>query len=132
MGLFSKSKKELRNFGVIMAVALAIIASILLWKDRSAWPYLYGIAGFFLVAGLAFPRLLAPIEWLWMKFARIMGIITTSIILSVAYYFVVTPIGIIMKIAGRDPLHRRFDRRAKSYWIPVDPDGPAGRPEKPY
>lgn len=115
-----------------MAVALAIIASILLWKDRSAWPYLYGIAGFFLVAGLAFPRLLAPIEWLWMKFARIMGIITTSIILSVAYYFVVTPIGIIMKIAGRDPLHRRFDRRAKSYWIPVDPDGPAGRPEKPY
>ncbi len=132
MSVFSKSTKELRTFGVIMAVTLAIIGSILLWKDNTAWPYLYAAAAFFLVAGLTFPRILAPVEWLWMKFARIMGIITTSIILSIAYYFIVTPVGIIMRIAGRDPLHRRLGRRARSYWIPVDADGPAGRPDKPY
>ena len=72
MGMFSKSNKELRTFGLTLAVAFAILASILLWRDKASWPYLYAAAGFFLVAGLALPRLLAPIEWVWMKLARIM------------------------------------------------------------
>jgi hypothetical protein len=132
MNVFSKSKKQLRHFGLVMAIAIAVLASVLLWRGNTAWQYLYAVAAVFFITGLTFPRVLAPVEWLWMKFARIMGIITTSIILSIAYYFVVTPIGIVMRIAGRDPLRRRFARRAKSYWMPVDPDGPAGRPDKPY
>lgn len=132
MSIFSKSKRELRNFGFVMAAAFAVLASILLWRDRAAWPYLYVIAGFFLVAGIVFPRILAPIEWIWMKFAGIMGVIMTHVVLSVAYYLIVTPIGIIMKLAGRDPLHRKFDKKAISYWLPVDPKGPSSRPEKPF
>jgi hypothetical protein len=132
MSVFSKSRKELRNFGFVMAVALAAIASIVLWQDKTAWPYLYALAGFFLVAGIAFPRVLAPIEWLWMKFAGIMGVIMTHVILGVAYYLIVTPIGVVMKLTGRDPLNRKFDKEAASYWLPVDPKGPSSRPEKPF
>ncbi len=132
MSKFSKNTTELRKFGVTMAIAFAVLASFLLWRDKAVWPYLYGLAGFFLIAGLALPRMLAPIEWLWMKFARVMGIIMTHVILAVAYYVVIVPFGIVMKIVGRDPLHRKFDKNAASYWIPVDPDGPTSRPDKPY
>jgi hypothetical protein len=132
MNHFQKSPNELRNFGFIMAAAFAVLASILLWRDKAAWPYLYAVAAFFLLAALIYPRSLAPIEWLWMKFARIMGVIMTHFVLGVAYYVVVAPIGIIMRIMRRDHLHRRFDRKAESYWIPVDLEGPTSRPEKPY
>jgi len=56
----------------------------------------------------------------------------TRVILSLTFYLVLTPMGLIMKIFGRDPLNRRFDESAKSYWVPVDPDGPTSRPDKPY
>ena len=115
-----------------MAVAVAVLASILLWRDSAAWPYVYAVAALFLLVGLVFPTLLAPIEWLWMAFARVMGIIMTDVVLGIAYYLMVTPIGLIMRLIGRDPLHRKFDKKSESYWRPVDPHGTASRPEKPF
>ena len=46
-----------------------------------------------------------------------LGWVMSHLILGVIYYLVVTPIGLALRAAGRDPLHRRFDRDAKSYWI---------------
>jgi hypothetical protein len=127
-----KTSAELRKFGLVMAVAFGLLGVVLLWRDKAAWPYLCAIGGFFLIMGLAWPRGLTPIEWLWMKMAHILGQIMTRVILSLAFFLVITPIGLIMKLFGRDPLYRKFDPEASSYWTPVDPDGPTSRPEKPY
>lgn len=132
MSIFDKSKRELRKFGVTMGCAFAVFGGLFLWRAKPVWPYLFGIAAFFLIFGLLLPRLLAPIEWAWMKMAHFLGQIMTRVILSLAFYLVITPLGLIMKLFGKDMLHRRFDSSVSTYWVPVDPEGPTSRPDKPY
>ena len=132
MSIFDKSSKELRKFGIVMTVGFGIIGSILLWKSHDTWRYFYGIGGFFLLFGLVFPKVLAPIEWVWMKFAHALGIVMTYILLTVTYFVVITPIGLAMKLFGKDPLHRKFDKSLNTYWVDVDPGGPTSRADKPY
>ena len=128
----SQEKRRLRNFGITMAVVLSIIGTVLLWYNRPAMPYLFGIAAVFLICGLGFPKLLSPIEWAWMKLAFILGSITTRIILVIVYYLAVTPIGLLRQLFCKDPLDIKIDKNAESYWKPVDPKGPKSRPYKPY
>ncbi len=130
--MMKKSAGELRKFGLVTAAALTVLGAIFLWRHESAWPYLFGVAGFFLLSGLVIPRILAPIEWLWMKIAHVIGIMMTYVLLTLTYYIVITPVGLIMRLVGNDPLKRKFEPEADSYWVKVDPEGPTGRPEKPY
>lgn len=132
MDMFKKTSRELRKYGITMAIACAVFGSIFWWKDHHLWQYFYGISGFFLVFGLILPKALAPIEWGWMKVAHAMGIVMTYILLTLTYLLVITPIGLLMKILGKNPLKRKFDPQAATYWVTVDPEGPTSRPDKPY
>jgi len=127
-----KTNKELRKFGITLAIAFAILGGLLFWRDKPAGPYLFIISGLFLVTGLIIPRLLSPVEWGWMKIAHALGYVMTRLLLTITFYIMITPIGIVMKILGKDPLRMRFDKEADSYWISVDPDGTTGRVDKPY
>lgn len=127
-----KTNKDLRKFGITMAVACAVFGGLFWWQDKSVWTYFFYVAGAFLLSGLAVPRALAPIEWAWMKMAHAMGIVMTNVILILTYFLAITPIAILMKVFGKDPLNRKFDRDAASYWEAVDPEGPISRPDKPY
>lgn len=114
------TKKELRQFGYIMAAAGAIIGGILLWKGRPAYPWFLGAGGFFLLAGLAVPAVLLPLQKVWMAFAVIMGWIMTRVILTILYYLIVTPIGLLARIVGKDFLERKIRKDQASYWVPVE------------
>ncbi len=127
-----KTNKELRNFGLTLAIGFAILGSILFWKEKPAGPYLLYVAAAFLVSGLILPRILSPIEWLWMKFAHALGFVMTNVLLTLTFYLMITPIGLLMKILGKDPLYMKFDEEAQSYWTEVEPDGPTSRADKPY
>ena len=127
-----KTKSELRKFGLTIGIAFAVLGGLLFWRDKSFWIYLEFVAAAFILGGLFLPQVLRPVEHIWMKAARVMGIVMTNVILTLAYFLVVSPMALIMKLFGRDPMSRTFDRSASSYWIPVDPDGPTGRPDKPY
>jgi len=123
---------ELRNFGITMACALAIFGGLFLWRAKPVWPYLFLAGGIFLALGLLVPRALAPVEWAWMKFARFLGRVMTTVILTLTFYLMITPIGLLKRLFAGDALKRKFDRKASSYWISSEPDGPASRPEKPF
>lgn len=127
-----KSIRELRKFGITMAVPLALLSGLFWWRDSAAWPYLLGLAWLFLLMALIAPQMLSPIEWVWMKFAHYLGIAMTYVVLTLTFYLVVTPMGLLMRLLGKDPMERKFERNRKSYWIPVQPDGPHTRPDKPY
>lgn len=127
-----KSLKELRKFGITMAVAFGIIGALFLWRDKSVWPYLFGLSGFFVVFGLILPRVLQPIEWAWMKMAQAIGSVMTRIILTLTFFLVITPLGLIRRLFNKDPLEIKFRRPVESYWVAVEKDGPTSRPEKPY
>ena len=130
--MVKKTTKELRKFGFIMASAFALIGCLMLWRDKPLWIYFLGTGGFFLIFGLILPRVLAPIEWAWMKLAYALSIIMTHILVTLTFYLIITPMGLIMRLLGKDPLQLKFDKSKKSYWIDVDPNGACSRPDKPY
>lgn len=127
-----KTKKELRSFGYVMAGAFAIIGAIVWWKDGWATPYVFGVAGFFLFTGLVIPQVLRPLEWAWMKLAVILSFVMTRVILTLAFFLMITPFGLVMRLFGKDLLSLKFDKSKDSYWVPVESDGPGTRFTKPY
>ena len=123
---------RLRKFGLIMAAAFAVVTALLLLRGVGAWPYTAGIAGFFLLAGLLLPGLLGPVEWVWMKFAHVLGFVVTNVLLTLVFFIGVTLTGLVMRLLGKDPLGLGSSGDRDTYWHEVDPDGPCGRPDKPY
>jgi hypothetical protein len=128
----TKSAGELRKFGVIMAIPLALIGILMLWRGRLLGPYVIALAALFLIFGMLFPKLLDPVERIWMTFARVLSIIMTHVLLTLTFFLIITPFGLAMRFLGKDILHKRFDSKTESYWVPVEQDGPCSRPDKPY
>lgn len=115
-----------------MTVPLAIIGGLLLWREKPAAPYFIATAVFFLVSGLFFPVVLKPIEKIWMKIAELIAAVMTRVILTLTYILVITPIGLILKIIGKDIIQKKIESESSTYWVAVEPDGPCSRPDKPY
>jgi hypothetical protein len=112
--------KELRQFGVTIAAALCLIGGWLWWKESRWDGYLFVAAAAVLLPTLLFPNLLKPFHRFWMVLGLCMGLVVSSVLMIVLFYLVVTPIGLLMRLRGMDPLKRSFDREAESYWIPRD------------
>ena len=83
------------------------------------------ISAAFLIVTLLRPALLHPMNHAWMKLALLLNRIVTPIITGILFFLVVTPMGVIMRWPGKDPLRMRSDPAAKSYWLPREPPGPA-------
>ena len=128
-----KSNRELRKFGLVMFVPLALIGGLMIWRGRIEGAYwMFGIAAFFLVSGVVFPKILAPIEIAWMALAKVLSVVMTYVILTLTFYIVITPTGVLMRLLGKDLLNKRWKSSRPSFWEAVEVDGPATRPEKPY
>jgi hypothetical protein len=106
-------------FGVFLIIALWP----LLRHGSVSLPFL-GIALGFLAVSLIAPALLGPLNRLWLKFGALLHSITSPIILGIMFFLVILPIGLIMRLLGKDFLHLRFDNSASSYWIRREPPGP--------
>jgi hypothetical protein len=127
-----KTPRQLRRFGLVMAVPLGLIAAVMAWKGRTWWPAMAGAAAAFALLGLAFPRLLGPVERAWMRFALVLSRITTTVLLALTFVLLITPLGLLLRLLGKRPLALSFDKRATTYWRPVEPHGPGTRPHQPY
>lgn len=128
----TKSIKELRRFGLAFGTAMTILGSLLLWRGKAAAPWVLGLAVFAILSGVLAPRVLRPLEMVLAGLLRAVMTAVTYVVLTLAYFFVFTPIGLLVKLTGRDLLDRRFPTDEKSYWQSVEVDGPATRPDKPY
>jgi hypothetical protein len=121
-----RSLRELRRFGLTVGGAFLVLALISAWRGHWLPPRVLGTAGALLVVGgVAAPRLLAPVERGWMRFAEGLGRVNTRIILALLYWLVITPVGIVRRWLA-DPLDRRMRDGRPSVWItrprePVDP-----------
>lgn len=110
-------KKGLRDFGLITGALFALIFGLLLpWKFEWSWP-VWPWALLAILAFMAFvsPAALNPVYRIWMRFGLIMGSIISRIILGLVFFLVVTPIGLIMRATGRDPMNRQLDPEMASY-----------------
>ena len=122
----NSSPKELRKFGLMFSVLCVAAGAYSLYRGGHAWPWLAGGAVFFLATGLFIHPVLRPVYIGWMKFAHVLGWINTRLLLGIFFYLILTPAGFLMRLLGKDPMDRRLDRAARSYWIlrkqePFDP-----------
>ena len=115
-------EKQLRHFGLIVGGIFAVIG---LWPVlfRAQGPRLWALAlaVALVVPALVLPRSLTYVHRGWMAVGEALGWINTRIILSVIFYALVTPMGILMRRFGRDPMHRRFEPDATTYRVPKSP-----------
>ncbi len=123
----------LRKFGLVMAIPLAIIGAVLLWKENGAAMYLFILAGLFAVSGLLLPHLLKPVYIVWMTFAFYMGMVMTYVLLTLFFFVALTPVSLAMRLLGKDLLKQKFPGNDETYWVPADeyPDD-IERYSKPY
>jgi len=108
------SAKELRKFGITMTVAFAVIATITILNDKSIYPVFLVLSGVFGFLGLLQLGLLKYVHKWWMVLAHIMGHIITTLILAVLFYFILTPIGFVIKVCGKDIFDLKFARNEKN------------------
>src|SRR5262245_36871640 len=110
-----------RRFGFALAVACTIVYALGLWYSagRSIWIV---AAITLLIITLTLSRTLEPLKQLWLKFGWLLHIVLSPILLGLFYLLGVTPIGLLMRVLGKDPL--RLKRNRQSYWIERTPPGP--------
>ena len=113
-----------RFFGLTFFVVFLIIALLPLLSRGSVRPVALGLALAFLAVSLVAPAVLGPLNRLWLKFGALLHRITSPIILGVMFFGVITPIGFLMRLAGKDLLRMKFDPHSTSYWIRREPPGP--------
>lgn len=123
---------RLRRFGLVMVAAFGALGGLALWRGRPTGWYLLAVAGGFLVAAGLAPALLRPVERGWMAFAAVLQRVMTTLILTLTYYLMVTPLGVCMRLFGKAPLRKNGDPQEQTYWIPTEEEGPQTRPDKPY
>jgi hypothetical protein len=107
---------ELREFGATMAAILIVLGDIALLRGRAIALYLVGSGAALGVLGLAAPAVLRPLQKVWMGLGIVLGFFVSRVILSILFYIIITPIGLMMKLAGKDLLDERIDERRASYW----------------
>ena len=115
------SDRAVRAFGLLFAGLFGILTGILFWRGNAQGNYYALIGPVFLLAGLFFPGALRQVYRLWMLLAFTLGWITTRTILVLAYWIIMTPMGLLMRISGKDVLDERIDRSATSYWKKHEP-----------
>ena len=108
-----------RNFGLVFFIVFLIV---------SLWPLTYGepiriwliiISTVFLILGLMNSKLLTPLNKLWFKFGMFLGSVIAPIVMLFVFFAVVTPVGIFMRLLGKDLLNKKYNKN-NSYWIKRD------------
>jgi len=113
-----------KGFGIVFAVVFTIIG---------LWPLIDGapvrlwsliVAGTFLILAFLFPQTLRPLNLVWFRFGLLLHKIVNPVVMGFLFFSTVLPIAILLRLFGKDPLHRKFDAEAETYWIKRDPPGP--------
>ena len=113
-----------RTFGLVIGTVLLVIAIWPLWGGGGLRWWLAAIAGVVAAVAIVWPRVLTPFNAIWTKFGFLLSRLTNPLVMGAMYYGVLTPAGLLMRLIGKDPMRRKYDHGAATYWIPRDPPGP--------
>ena len=105
-----------RSFGIVFFIVFLLIAlyPIIIGQNVRLWSLAISLV--FLVLGIANSPILTPFNKLWFKFGILLGKFISPLIMGMIFFFVVTPIGLIMRSFGKDLLNLKYNKD-KSYWI---------------
>ena len=113
-----------RVFGFVFAAVFLLLAvgPLFFGGPVRFWSLAVSVAlGF---VALVVPVVLAPLNRLWTRFGLLLHKIVSPLVLGIMFYLVITPMGLVMRLLGKDPLRLRRDQDAATYWIERTPPGP--------
>ena len=113
-----------RSFGIIFFIVFLLIALYPLTYSEEIRVWSATISLIFLVLGLFNSKILTPLNKLWFKFGIFLGKIISPIIMGIIFFLVVTPIGLLMRLLGKDLINLKYNNN-KSYWI--EKNGPKSK-----
>jgi hypothetical protein len=114
-----------RSFGFVFTAFFAVVGVYPLRHGHGVKWWAIGLSFGLLLLSLLKPSLLATPNRLWTQLALLLNRIVSPVVMSLIFFLAVTPMALLFRMLGKDPLCLRFDPRAASYWVRRDPPGPA-------
>jgi len=111
------TRKQLRSFGLILAAGFTLIAIVPSIRGHNfrTWALVMGLA--LGTTGLVLPSILRPLYGGWMKLGEFLAWINTRIILTLLYYIVIVPTGVMLRMTGKDMMRLKVEREAETYRV---------------
>jgi hypothetical protein len=113
-----------RVFGFVFAGFFLIISILPLFVGAQLHVWSLVVAALFGLAAFLAPAILAPLNRLWTRFGHLLHKIVSPVVLGIMFFLVISPMGMVMRLLGKDPLRLRADPDASTYWINRTPPGP--------
>ena len=111
---------EGRRFGLTVGAAFAVLGGIALWRERETAALILGVvAAALLLGGAVAPALMIPVQTMWMRMATTLSRFTAPVFMGLVFFVIITPVGVVLRLLGRDPLSPR--RRGTTFWVERPP-----------
>lgn len=108
---------SMHGFGLFLATLLAVIGLLPMLREAPPRWWALGTALLLALLALLLPEWIDPLRRLFVRLGELIGRVTTPLVLGIIFYGVLTPMGLLMRLAGKDPLRLKRDPGAESYWI---------------
>lgn len=112
-----QNKSSNRSFGILFFFFFLILSLWPLTKNESLNIFFVLISIVFLILGLINSKLLTPFNNIWIKLGELLGRIIAPIVMALVYFFILTPISLLVRVFGKDLLGLKFLNKQKTYWI---------------
>ena len=109
--------REIRKFGKIGTIFFGILLTVAVWREKALAAYFFGLLTVLSIGFVLMPVKLQPIYAGWLKVAHFIGSKVTILILTIFFYFVMTPAALLKRIFGGRPLPVKRDPDAETYWV---------------
>ena len=117
MSLNSTDIKQIRQFGAVAFVFFGCLSGLGFWLKKPIPFYLFGSLSLLGLGFILVPVIFKPVYDTWLKIAHFLGRVITTLILTLAYYLIITPAALIKRVLGGRPLPLKPDENASSYWV---------------
>lgn len=109
-------KVTLKKFGVLIGSILVLIGAVMWWKENVFYSWFAGIGLFIVILAVIYPKILLPLHKAWMTIALLLGWVMSRVLLTVLYFIVVTPVGVVSRLFGKHHLDLNWNDPQESYW----------------
>lgn len=125
--------REIRKFGVFGCIFFGTLVGAAVWRDKTLTAYFFGLLAFLSIGFILIPLQLKQVYAAWLKLAHFIGSKVTILILTILFYFVITPAALLKRIFGGHPLPLKGNPDAETYWVTrPEPAQPKERFPKRY
>lgn len=111
-------QRSLRRFGIVVGLAVAVIGALLWYLGKPYGNEIMYVGGFVLWLAGFVPRILKPLHWLWMGLALVLGWVMTRVLLTLVFYLVITPFGLMRRLLGGSSMRNKSRDQKTTFWRP--------------